>query len=213
MFSQTIQHLRGEVDAATIFHSALARVSQLADERAPTGWSGPLLDEIEEAVDEDGSYSHAMLAELRRKTAAALVSQLRVADTRISALGGARAANLRALLAATLAAGTGNTALGADPAQALGALVRSGELRLDHAQRSVQVVREGALAAAAPAQKPAPAKKAATKKKTPAKKATAKKPAVKKAVAKKPAAKKTAAKKPVKAKAVKKPAKARAGKR
>lgn len=223
MFTQTIQHLRGEVEAVTTFHTALARLAQLADERAPTVWSGPLLDEIEDAADEDGSYSRAAIDEVRKKAATALANQYRVAAATIDSLANGRQAELKTLLDSTLAAGTGNTTILSDPnpAGVLSSLVRSGELRLDLAQRAVQVVKgatpEPAPAAKKPAKKPAKAKKAAplAKVKATLKKAGATvKKAVAKAVkqakkvakpAKKPAAKKVAAKKaPAKKPAAKK---------
>lgn len=221
MFTETIQHLRGEVEAVTTFHTALARLAQLADERAPTVWSGPLLDEIEDAADEDGSYSRAAIDEMRKKAATALANQYRVAAATIDSLANGRQTQLKTLLGSTLAVGTGNTTIlsNPNPAGVLSSLVRSGELRLDLAQRAVQIVKTAAEAPAPakkPSKKPSKAKKAtplakvkATLKKAGAtvKKAVAKavkqakkaaKPVAKKVAAKKPAAKKTPAKKPAK---------------
>jgi hypothetical protein len=225
MFTQTIQHLRGEVEAASTFHTALARLAQLADARAPTAWTGPLLDEIEDAADEDGSYSRAAIDELRRKAATALANQYRVAAAAIDRLPNGRQAELKSLLGSTLAAGTGDASIlsNPNPAGVLSSLVRSGELRLDLAQRAVQVVKNAAAEPAPapesaprkPAKAPAKAKKAAplarvkatlqkagaTVKKAVAKAVTqakqAAKPAKKtrKAAAKKALAKKAAAKK------------------
>jgi len=208
MDSQTIQLLRGEVEAVSTLHTALARLAQLADTRAPTGWSGPLLDEIEDAADEDGSYTRAAVDELRRRAATALANQYRVAAATIDGLKNGRQAELKSLLGSTLAAGTGSATILQDPnpAGVLTSLVRSGELRLEHAQRAVQVVKGAAeppapAPAAKPEKKPAKAKPAAKK---PARK-VAKKPAArakpaakKKAAAKKPAAKAKSAKKPSK---------------
>ncbi|MCC6338096.1 MAG: hypothetical protein IT380_29390 [Myxococcales bacterium] len=202
MYTQTIQHLRGEVEAVSTFHTALARLGRLADTRAPTAWSGPLLDEIEDAVDEDGSYSRAAIDELRKRAANALANQYRVVAATIDALSNGRQAELRTLLGSALATGTGNTTIlqNANPAGVLSTLVRSGELRLDLAQRAVQVVRTALDVPAPAARKPAKAAakkpvKAATKKKAPVKaKPAAKKKAQAKAtsarrVKKKPAAK------------------------
>lgn len=188
MFTQTIQHLRGEVEAVSTFHTALARLAQLADQRAPTVWSGPLLDEIEDAADEDGSYSRAAIDEVRKKAATALANQYRVAAATIDGLANGRQAELKTLLGSTLAVGTGNATILTDPnpAGVLTSLVRSGELRLDLAQRAVQVVKTAAEVPAPVAKKPA--KKVAAKKPAPLAKAkaTLKKAAatVKKAVAK-----------------------------
>jgi hypothetical protein len=173
MFTETIQHLRGEVEAVNTFHTALARIAQLADERALTGWTGPLLDEIEDAADDDGSYSRAAIDEVRSKAATALANQYRVAVASIANAASGRQAELKALLGATLAAGTGNTTIlsNPNPTGVLTALVRSGELRLDLAQRAVQVARSAAEAPAPAAAPKQPARKPAKK---PAK---AKKPA------------------------------------
>ena len=208
MYSQTIQLLRGEVEAVSTLHTALARLAQYADARAPSAWSGPLLDEIEDAADEDGSYTRAAVDDLRRRSANALANQYRVAAATIESLANGRQAELKSLLGSTLATGTGSPTILQDPnpAGVLSSLVRSGELRLDYAQRAVQVVKS-ATEAPAPAAKPAkkPGKKVAAKAKKPAKK-VAKKPAVKA----KPAAKK----KPVKTQAKKPAAKAKpAGKK
>jgi histone H1/5 len=210
MNTQTIQHLRAEVEAASTLHTALARLGQLADTRAPTAWSGPLLDEIEDAVDEDGSYSRAAIDELRRRAASALANQYRVVAATIDRLSNGRQARLRSLLESTLATGTGSTTIlqASNPASVLSTLVRSGELRLDLAQRAVQVVKTAAESASAEtpvkeAKKPAkPAAKAAKKPVTAAaKKKTKAKPAAKAKrakAAKKPAPKprKASAKKP-----------------
>lgn len=199
MYTQTIQHLRGEVEAVSTFHAALARLGRLADTRAPTAWSGPLLDEIEDAVDEDGSYSRAAIDELRKRAANALANQYRVVAATIDALSNGRQAELRTLLGSALATGTGNTTILQDPnpASVLSTLVRSGELRLDLAQRAVQVVRT-ALEVPAPATKPGKAAKKPVK-------AAAKKP-VKAGGKKKAPVKAKPAAKAAKAKSVKKPA-------
>jgi hypothetical protein len=200
MYSQTIQLLRGEVEAVSTLHTALARLAQYADARAPSAWSGPLLDEIEDAADEDGSYTRAAVDDLRRRSANALANQYRVAAATIESLKNGRQAELKSLLGSTLATGTGSATILQDPnpAGVLSTLVRSGELRLDFAQRAVQVVKS-ATEAPAPAAKPAkktvkkvaakakPAKKVAKKAKPAAKKPA--KVQAKKAPAKKPAAK------------------------
>ncbi|MEW6431171.1 MAG: hypothetical protein AB1730_06645 [Myxococcota bacterium] len=225
MFTQTIQHLRGELEAVSTFHTALARLAQLADERAPTAWSGPLLDEIEDAADEDGSYSRAAIDEVRKKAATALANQYRVTAATIDNLANGRQLELKTLLGSTLTAGTGDATIltNPNPAGVLSSLVRSGELRLDLAQRAVQVVKSAAPEPAPAAKKPAKAKQAAplakvtaaleeagaSVKKAVAKavkqakkrakkvakpaKKTTKKVAARKAPAKKPAAKKTPA--------------------
>lgn len=177
MFTQTIQHLRGEVEAVSTLHTALARVAQLADERAPTAWSGPLLDEIEDAADEDGSYSRAAIDEVRKRSAAALANQYRVAAATIDGLRNGQKAQLKSLLGSTLTIGTGNATIeqNPNPAGVLTSLVRSGELRLDLAQRAVQAVKAAAEAPAPAAKKPAKVK--------PTKAKPTKKPAAKQAKA------------------------------
>ncbi|MEW5737523.1 MAG: hypothetical protein AB1938_01285 [Myxococcota bacterium] len=210
MYTQTIQHLRGEVEAVSTFHTALARLGQLADTRAPTAWSGPLLDEIEDAVDEDGSFTRAAIDELRKRAANALANQYRVVAATIDGLNNGRQAELRSLLGDTLATGTGNTTIlqSPNPANVLTTLVRSGELRLDLAQRAVQVVKTATEAPAAVQKMPAKAKAAAKK---PVKATAKKKPAAAKAKGVKAARAKSvksvkSAKKPV-AKTRKAPAK------
>jgi hypothetical protein len=125
-----------------------------------------LLDEIEDAADEDGSYPRAAIDELRKRSANALANQYRVVAATIDGVKNGRHEQLKNLLDSTLAAGTGGHTILANPNPAgmLSSLVRSGELRLDLAQRAVQVVKTAAEVAPPAAAPKAPKKKPAKKK-------------------------------------------------
>lgn len=212
MHTQTLQNLRSEVEAASTLHLALGRIATKANPAAPTAWTGPLLEELEDLTDDDGGFTHAGLAEIRRRSGAALVAQFHAVRAALDGAPPTSGRGLGKLLDATLVTGTGIGTVSSSNGitGVLANLVKSGELRLDNAMRAAMLARDGlpvdATAKAKPAavkksaKKPA-AKKAATKKavKKPAakkapKKAAAKKPAAKKAAAKKPAAKKSKSK-------------------
>lgn len=155
MYTQTLQLLRSEVEAVSTLHTALCRVGKLADTRVPTGWNGPLLDEIEDAADDDGSFSRAAIDELRRRAATALANQYRAVAATIDGMANGRQRELKSLLGSTLTTGTGTSSIldSTNPAQVLTSLVKSGELRLDLAQRAAQVAK---TAAEAPEPSPVP---------------------------------------------------------
>lgn len=196
MDTQTLQRLREEVEAASTLHLALGRIATRARPDAPTGWTGPLLEELEDLTDDDGGFSHASLAEIRRRSGSALIAQYHAVKAAVDNAPDFARPGLQHLLDAALVTGTGNASVPTSNGvpTVLSGLVKSGELRLDFAMRAAQLARDGLPAAQPPKKvaKPAPAKKAAKKApaKKPAKKAAAKKPA------KKPAAKKAPAKKP-----------------
>ncbi|MBL8934651.1 MAG: hypothetical protein JNM69_08855 [Archangium sp.] len=193
MHTQTLQRLRAELESASTLHLAMGRIATRANPAAPTAWTGPLLEELEDLTDDDGGFSQAGVAEIRRRSGAALIAQFHAVRAAIDAAPAAARKSLQALLDATLVTGTGNAAIAtAAIPTVLSGLVKSGELRLDYTMRAAMLARDG-LATDQPAPKK-PAKKATAKKtKKPA--AKAKKPAPKKA-AKKPAPKKKPAKKP-----------------
>lgn len=195
MHTQTLQRLRAELESASTLHLAMGRIATRANPAAPTAWTGPLLEELEDLTDDDGGFSQAGVAEIRRRSGAALIAQFHAVRTAIDGAPAAARKGLQALLDATLVTGTGNAAIAtAAIPTVLSGLVKSGELRLDYTMRAAMLARDGlATEQAAPAKKPV--KKPAAKK--PVKKAAkAKKPAPKKAAAKKPAPKKKPAKKP-----------------
>lgn len=216
MHTQTLQRLRAEVEAASTLHLALGRIAVKANPAAPTAWTGPLLEELEDLADDDGGFAHAGLAEIRRRSGAALVAQFHAVKAAVDNAPPTTGRGLQQLLDATLVTGTGNSAIAAAPSVTgvLASLARSGELRLDFAMRAAMLARDGlvvpaqarTVAAKPPARKPTKVKPAATKK--PPKKAALKKPALKKPAPKKKAARKPAAKKPAK-KAAAKPKKRR----
>jgi outer membrane biosynthesis protein TonB len=201
MDTQTLQRLREEVEAASTLHLALGRIATRARPDAPTGWTGPLLEELEDLTDDDGGFSHASLAEIRRRSGSALIAQYHAVKAAVDNAPDFARPGLQHLLDAALVTGTGNASVPTSNGvpTVLSGLVKSGELRLDFAMRAAQLARDGLPAAQPPKKvaKPAPAKKAAKKApaKKPAKKAAAKKPA-KKPAAKKAPAKKAPAKKP-----------------
>ncbi len=200
MHTQTLQRLRAELESASTLHLAMGRIATRANPAAPTAWTGPLLEELEDLTDDDGGFSQAGVAEIRRRSGAALIAQFHAVRAAIDGAPTFARKSLQQLLDATLVTGTGNSAIAtAAIPTVLSQLVKSGELRLDFTMRAAMLARDG-LPTAEPVKKPAkkpapkkPAKKAAAKKATkkPAKKAAAKKPAPKK----KPAAKKPAPKK------------------
>lgn len=204
MHTQTLQRLRAEVEAASTLHLALGRIAVKANPAAPTGWTGPLLEELEDLTDDDGGFSHAGIAEIRRRSGSALIAQYHAVKAAVDSAPSAARPALQRLLDATLVTGTGNAAIANSNGivMTLSGLVKSGELRLDYTMRSAMLARDGlqneapVVAKKKPVKKPAPkkvAKKATAKKAAPKKKAVAKKPAAKKA--KKPAPKKPAPKK------------------
>ncbi|MER2560102.1 MAG: hypothetical protein ABTQ32_05245 [Myxococcaceae bacterium] len=196
MHTQTLQRLRAELESASTLHLAMGRIATRANPAAPTAWTGPLLEELEDLTDDDGGFSQAGVAEIRRRSGAALIAQFHAVRAAIDGAPTFARKSLQQLLDATLVTGTGNSAIAtAAIPTVLSQLVKSGELRLDFTMRAAMLARDG-LPTAEPVKKPAkkpapkkPAKKAAAKKAT--KKAAAKKPAPKK----KPAAKKPAPKK------------------
>lgn len=202
MHTQTLQRLRAEVEAASTLHLALGRIAVKANPAAPTGWTGPLLEELEDLTDDDGGFSHAGIAEIRRRSGSALIAQYHAVKAAVDGAPSVARPALQRLLDATLVTGTGNAAIASsNVVMTLSGLVKSGELRLDYTMRSAMLARDGlqgeapVAAKKKPAKKPAPkkaAKKATAKKAAPKKKAAAKKPAAKKA---KPAPKKPAPKK------------------
>lgn len=200
MHTQTLQRLRAEVEAASTLHLALGRIAVKANPAAPTGWTGPLLEELEDLTDDDGGFSHAGIAEIRRRSGSALIAQYHAVKAAVDSAPSAARPALQRLLDATLVTGTGNAAIATSNGivMTLSGLVKSGELRLDYTMRSAMLARDGLQNEAPVAAKKKPAAKKVVKKaatKAASKKATAKKPAPKKkAAAKKPAAKK--AKKP-----------------
>lgn len=201
MHSQTLQALRGEIEAVTTLQLALNRIALSVDDSSLSVWDGPRTEDVDDVAADDGSFSREAVTELRAKAAASLARRYQEVERVV--LG--RAA-LESLVRSALNIGTGGVISheGPPPADVLSALTRSGALRLDWAQGAAAQVREvlDAHERAAPAPRPTvPARPraapAAALKKKPAKKAAApkKKPAPKKTAAKKPAAKK---KKPAK---------------
>lgn len=200
MHSQTLQALRGEIEAVTTLQLALNRIALTVDDNSLTAWDGPRPEDVDDVAADDGSFSRESVSELRAKAGEALSQRYGEVERLI--LG--RAA-LESLVRSTIAIGTGGVVSvdGPPPGQVLSALVRSGALRLDWAQEAAAQVREVLEAkAAVPAapRKSVPAKpakegkaKRAVKKKVAAKAAPKKKkPAAKKrpVAAKKPAPKK-----------------------
>lgn len=199
MHTQTLQRLRAELESASTLHLAMGRIATRANPAAPTAWTGPLLEELEDLTDDDGGFSQAGVAEIRRRSGAALIAQFHAVRAAIDGAPEFARQSLQQLLDATLVTGTGNAAIAtAAIPTVLSGLVKSGELRLDYTMRAAMLARDG-LPTEQPAKKPAvkkTAKKPAAKAKKPAKKAVkAKKPAPKKAAPKKKPAKKPAAKK------------------
>lgn len=204
MHTQTLQRLRSEVEAASTLHLALGRIAQKANPDAPTGWTGPLLEELEDLTDDDGGFSHAGLAEIRRRSGSALIAQYHAVKAAVDGAPTATRPHFQALLDATLVTGTGNASVAKvnGAVMVLSNLVKSGELRLDFTMQAAMLARDG-LPTDAPAPRPhasaprpprasapesiavkkpkkkAPTPKKVTKPKAPAK-ASKKKPAPKK---------------------------------
>jgi outer membrane biosynthesis protein TonB len=221
MDTQTLQRLRTELEAASTLHLALGRIAQRATPNAPTAWTGPLLEELEELAADDGSFSHASLAEIRRRSGAALVAQFHAVVAALSKATPAAQPGLQELLNAVLVTGTQDASI---PASAsipgvLSSLSRSAGLQLEATMRAAMLARDGLPVAPPPAPKPTvDGKKRAPKstataprpKKKPGRRkpvAPKKKPAAQKPVAKKPAVARqaAAAKKPTRGLAAKKP--------
>ncbi len=191
MHSQTLQALRGEIEAVTTLQLALNRIALTVDDSSLTVWDGPRPEDVDDVAGDDGSFSREAVSELRAKAGEALSQRYKEVERLI--LG--RAA-LESLVRNALVTGTGGVISmeGPPPSQVLSALVRSGALRLDWAQEAAAQVREVLEAKAkspAPPRPTVPATpyakegkaKRAVKKKVVAKRAKA-------AVKKKPAAKK-----------------------
>ncbi len=198
MHTQTLQRLRAEVEATSTLHLALGRIAVKANPAAPTGWTGPLLEELEDLTEDDGGFSHAGIAEIRRRSGSALIAQYHAVKAAVDGAPSAARLPLQRLLDATLVTGTGNAAIATSNGvvTTLSGLVKSGELRLDYTMRSAMLARDGLPNDVKPvAPKPAPVKKAAAKKPVAKKKAAAQKPVAKKKAAAKPAPKKATSKK------------------
>lgn len=186
MHSQTLQALRAEIEAITTLQLALNRIALTVDDNSLSVWDGPRPEDLDDIADDDGSFSREAVMEVRSKAGDALAKRY----TEVERLILGRAA-LESLVRSALATGTGGviTPEGPPPHQVLGALARSGALRLDWAQAAAAQVREVLEAKEEPVA-PRPTVPA-----TPLAKEGKPKPAAK---AKKPAARKTTAKKVVK---------------
>jgi hypothetical protein len=197
MHSQTLQALRGEIEAVTTLQLALNRIALTVDDNSLTVWDGPRPEDVDDVAADDGSFSREAVVDLRAKAGEALSRRYKEVERLI--LG--RAA-LESLVRSTISTGTGGVVNtdGPPASEVLSALARSGALRLDWAQEAAAQVREVLDAKGEPSRPPRP-----TVPSTPLAKAGKPKPAAKKKVAKKkPVAKKAAAaKKPA---AKKKPA-------
>ena len=192
MHSQTLQALRAEIEAITTLQLALNRIALTVDDNSLSVWDGPRPEDMDDIAGDDGSFSRESVMEVRSKAGDALAR--RYSEVERVILG--RAA-LESLVRSALATGTGGviTPEGPPPNQVLGALARSGALRLDWAQAAASQVKE-VLEAKEEPHAPRPTVPA-----TPLAKEGKPKPAKKK---KAPAAKKLAAKKTIAKKAVKK---------
>ncbi len=139
MHSQTLQALRAEIEAITTLQLALNRIALTVDDNSLTVWDGPRPEDIDDIAADDGSFTRESVMDVRAKAGEALAR--RYAEVERVILG--RAA-LESLVRATLSIGTGGviTAEGPPPSQVLGALARSGALRLDWAQEAAAQVRE-----------------------------------------------------------------------
>jgi outer membrane biosynthesis protein TonB len=220
MDTQTLQRFRTELEAASTLHLALGRIAHRAQVDAPTAWTGPLLEELEDLAGDDGSFSHASLAEIRRRSGAALVAQFHAVRTAVDRAPASEKAGLQALLDAVLVTGTQDASITSSPSitGVLSSLARSAGLQLEATMRAAMLARDGLPTpppkeppVAEPPAAPKPRKKAAPKKPALKKPALKKKsPAGKPSAAKKPAAKKTSA--PKKPPAKKAPAKTSAAK-
>lgn len=208
--NQTLQALRGEIEAVTTLQLALNRIALTVDDNSLTVWDGPRPEDVDDVALDDGSFSREAVVDLRAKAGEALARRYKEVEHLI--LG--RAA-LESLVRSTLATGTGGVITadgGPPPNEVLSALARSGALRLDWAQEAAAQVREVLEAKAESKLPPRPTVPA-----TPLAKQGKPKPAAKKKA--KPAAKKkvvkakAAAKKKPAAKKTKKPAPAKKKKR
>jgi len=207
MHTQTLQRLRSEVEAASTLHLALGRIAQKANPDAPTGWTGPLLEELEDLTDDDGGFSHAGLAEIRRRSGSALIAQYHAVRAAVEGAPSATRSHFQQLLEATLVTGTGNASVSnANGAvMVLSNLVKSGELRLDYTMKAAMLARDGLPSEAPPPRRSAPRPHASAPRPP---RASAPEPIAMKKAKKKPARVKKPAqpvKKKVKAKAPTKP--------
>ena len=139
MHSQTLQALRAEIEAITTLQLALNRIALTVDDNSLSVWDGPRPEDIDDIAADDGSFTRESVMDVRAKAGEALAR--RYAEVERVILG--RAA-LESLVRSTLAIGTGGviTAEGPPPSQVLGALARSGALRLDWAQEAAAQVRD-----------------------------------------------------------------------
>ena len=194
MHSQTLQALRAEIEAITTLQLALDRIALTVDDNSLTVWDGPRPEDMDDIAGDDGSFTRESVMELRTKAGDALAR--RYIEVERVILG--RAA-LESLVRSALATGTGGviTPEGPPPNQVLGALARSGALRLDWAQAAASQVREVLEAKEEPVSPRPTAPATPLAKEGKPKSAAKKKPAAKKVAARKakPAAKKVAAKK------------------
>jgi hypothetical protein len=179
MHTQTLQRLREEVEAASTLHLALGRIARRADPEAPTAWTGPLLEELEDLAEDDGGFAHSGLAEIRRRSGAALVAQFHAVAAAVSRAPEKVRPVLQSLLDATLVMGTQDPSIPRKTSisGALSMLVKSAGLRLDATMRAAMVARDGVQVEEPPAPNAVPR----TKKK-PVSKVRAKKRSVKKKV-------------------------------
>ena len=131
MHSQTLQALRGEIEAVTTLQLALNRIALTVDDNSLSVWDGPRPEDVDDVAGDDGSFSREAVTELRAKAGEALSQRYKEVERLI--LG--RAA-LESLVRNALVTGTGGVISvdGPPPSQVLSALVRSGALRLDWAQ-------------------------------------------------------------------------------
>jgi hypothetical protein len=161
MDTQTLQRLRTELEAASTLHLALGRIAQRAQPTAPTAWTGPSLEELEELAADDGSFSHASMAELRRRSGAALVAQFHSLMAALAKAPEDARAGLRALLSAVLVTGTQDASIPASPSVpgVLSSLARSAGLQLEATMRAAMLARDGLPVRPGPTPAPAPAPK------------------------------------------------------
>lgn len=139
MNSETLQQLRGEIEAITTLQLALNRVALTVDGDSLSPWDGPRPEDVDDVAADDGSFSREAVLELRRKAGEALARRYGEVERVIMG----RAA-LESLVRSALGIGTGGvvTTDGPPPAQVLSALARSGAIRLDWAQEAANQVRE-----------------------------------------------------------------------
>lgn len=198
--NQTLQALRGEIEAVATLQLALNRIALTVDDNSLSVWDGPRPEDVDDVAGDDGSFSREAVVELRAKAGEALARRYKEVEHLIMG----RAA-LESLVRSTLTTGTGGVITfegGPPPNEVLSALARSGALRLDWAQEAAAQVREVLEAKAQSKAPPRPtvpatpkAKAGKPKVKAKAKVAAKKKPAAKKVVKAKVAKKKPVAKK------------------